>query len=95
MKKKECSNQDGFFSNKDFLPLRSGHLDIKDAQCAETKEKSCVRFFRFLVIGVLNVQKDAQKIKFSSKVVKFTGKIRTHLTIIFGINHTFCAILSF
>ena len=29
--------------------LRSDHLYKKDAQCAETNEKSYTRFFRFLV----------------------------------------------
>ena len=31
------------------LPLRSGHLCMKDAQCAETSEKRYSRFFRFSI----------------------------------------------
>ena len=42
-------------------------------------------FFSFQVIGVQKVQKDAQKIEFSSEVVKFAGKIRIDMIIIFNI----------
>ena len=42
--------------------LRSGHLCIKDAQCAETKEKSYIRFFRFLVFELLT-SKMSQKMR--------------------------------
>ena len=51
--------------------LKSDHLDIKDTQCAETKDLD------------QKVQKDGQKIKFSSKVTKFAGKIGIDLIIIF------------
>ena len=63
--------------------LKSDHLDIKDTQCAETKDLD------------QKVQKDGQKIKFSSKVTKFAGKIGIDLTLIFSINDFCCAILSF
>ena len=46
------------------LQFRSGHIYIKDAQYAETNEKSYFRFFLFLVIGVQKVTKDAVKKKF-------------------------------
>ena len=29
------------------VPLRSGHLYIKDAECAESNEKSYISYFRF------------------------------------------------
>ena len=32
------------------LPLRSGHIYMKDAHCAEPNEKSFIRFFRFYFI---------------------------------------------
>ena len=72
--------------------LRSGHLCIKDAQSAETDEKLCIRFFRFLVFELLEskkVQKDAQKIKINSEVAKFTGKIRIDQTMILNIHNFF------
>ena len=34
-------------------PLRSGHLCIKDEECAELNKKSYLRFFRFLVFELL------------------------------------------
>ena len=34
-------------------PLRSGHLNIKDAECAESNKKS---YFRFLVFELLVVK---------------------------------------
>ena len=78
-------------------PLRSDHLDIKEVQCAETKDVLKISYHivsRFRVMGVLKVQKDAQKIEFSSKVANFEGKIGIDLKIIFRIN-IFCTILSF
>ena len=33
--------------------LRSGHLYIKYGECAESNEKSYIRFFRFLVFELL------------------------------------------
>ena len=90
----------GFFPTKDMQtpPLRSGHLCIKDAQYAQTKEKLYLRFFRYLVFELLaskRLTKDSQKIRFSSNVAKFTGKIRIDLTMIFRTDDFFCAILSF
>ena len=46
-------------------------------------------------MGVQNVQKDAQKITFSSKVAQFAGRIAIDLKIIFRVNDIFCTILSF
>ena len=74
-------------------PLKSDHLDIKDAQSAENKDemkKSYHTSSRFWVMGDQKVKKDAQKIKFSSEVVKFAEKIGINLT-----QNFFCAILSF
>ena len=68
------------------LLLRSGHLDIKDTQCAETKDvlkKSYNITSRFRVMGVQKIQKDAQKIKFSPKVIYYINSffffVRTQL----------------
>ena len=79
-------------------PIRSGHLDIKYVQCAETKDvvkKSYHIISRIRVMGVQKVQKGAQKIKFSSKVAKFAGNIRIDMIMIFYIDSFFCATLSF
>ena len=46
-------------------------------------------------MGVQNVQKDAQKIKFPSKVAKLAGKIRIDLTVIFRIHDFFVRFLVF
>ena len=49
-----------FFPTKDMqtpLPLKSGYIYIKDGQCAETKEKSYIRFFQFLVFELLASKK--------------------------------------
>ena len=46
----------GCFPTKDMQtppPLRSGHLFIKDGECAESNEESYFRFFRFLVFELL------------------------------------------
>ena len=34
----------------------SGQIYLKDAQCTETNEKSCNRFFRFLIFELLVVK---------------------------------------
>ena len=91
----------GCFSTKDMQtspPLRSGHLDIKDAQCAKTKEvlkKPYHIISRFRVMSVKKERYDRPKIKFSSIVAKFAGKIGIDLTLIFRINVFFCASLSY
>ena len=54
--------------------------------------KNHITFFSY---GVQKVQKDAQKIIFSSKVAKFTAKIWMDLIMIFYIDSFFCATLSF
>ena len=79
-------------------PLRSGYLDIKDAQCAETKDVLKISFHIISRLGVMGVQKERfgrLKIQFSSKVAKFSEKKGIDLTLIFCINDFFCAILSF
>ena len=68
---------------------RSGHLDIKDAQCAETKnvlQKSYHIISCFPDMGAQKRHFRCPKIKFSSKVAKFARKIEIDLTIIFRIN---------
>ena len=64
------------------LLLRSGHLYVKDAQCAETNEKS---FFRFSVFELLFAREITIRLqrKNCSKVAKFTENIGIDLTIIF------------
>ena len=65
--------------------LRSGHLYMKNAQCAETNEKSCIRILIFLVFELLLVKDVTIRVqnKNSSKAAKFTGKMRIDLIIIF------------
>ena len=80
-------------------PLRNGHLYMKVAQCAETNDKSCFRFFRFRGIGRQRFNQSATK-KNHSKVAKLTGKMRIDLTMIFQfmsflMTLFFCAILRF
>ena len=68
---------------------------MKDAQRAETKDVLKKLYYiisRFWAMGVQKVQKDAQKIEFSSEVVKFAGKIRIDLIIIFNIYSFFFVI---
>ena len=79
-------------------PLRSGHLNVKDAQCAETKDvlkKSYHIMSSFQVMGVQKGRFGRPKVKFSLKLAKFTGKIGIDQKIIFCIDDFFCAILSF
>ena len=78
-------------------PLRSGQLDIKDAQCAENKDgrKFHITTYRIWVPrafkrGILG----AQNLNFF-KVAKFAEKIGIDLTLISCRNYFFCAILSF
>ena len=55
------------------LPLRSGHLDIKDAQCAK-KIMGVNLMSHHIAFGAVGVQKERlKKIQFFSKVAKFTG----------------------
>ena len=68
------------------LPLRSGHLHIKDAQCAETKDvlKNPITLYRiFELLASKRSKKIRDKIIFSSKVAKFAGKIEIDLTLFF------------
>ena len=64
-------------SSKDMQTLlRSGHLDIKDAQCAETKDGPKISYYIILRLGAMSVQKGrsgSPKIQCSSKVAKFAG----------------------
>ena len=79
-------------------PLRSGHLDIRDAQYAETKDvlkRSYHIISRFQDRGVQKRRYGRRKMKFSSKVAKFSEKIRTDLITNFNINSFFCVTLSF
>ena len=59
------------------LPLRSGHLYIKDAQCAETKDELKISYHIISRLGVMGVQKGRfgrLKIQLSSTVAKFAAK---------------------
>ena len=79
-------------------PLRSGHLDIKHAQCAETKDVLKISYHTISRVGAVGVRKGCfghPKIRFSSKDAKFAEKIGIDLTLISYINDFFCAILSF
>ena len=73
--------------------LRSGHLDIKDTQCTETKDVLKISYhiiLRFRVMGVQKGRYGCLKIKFSSEVAKFAGKIGIDLTFIFRIYDFLC-----
>ena len=73
-------------------PLRSGHLDIKDAQCAEIKEGRKISYHIISRLGAEGVQKwrfGRPKIHFFSKMAKFAGKTGIDLTLIFHINDFF------
>ena len=77
---------------------RSGHLDKKDAKCAETKDGRKISYHIISRLGAMGVQKGRfghPKIQFPSKVNKFTGKIGIDLPLIFCINDFFCANLNF
>ena len=80
------------------LPLRSGHLDIKDAQCAENKYGRKTSYHILSRLGAIGVQKGRfghPKIQFSSKAAKFVGEIGNDIMLIFCTHDFFCAILSF
>ena len=68
-------------------PLRSGHLDIKDGQCAETKDVLKISYHIISRLGTVGVQKGRfgrPKIKFSSKVAKFARNLEIDLPLIFA-----------
>ena len=79
----------GWFPTKNMQTpssLKSGYLDIKDAQCAENKVGRKISYNIISCLGALGVQKRPfghPKIQFSSKVFKFAGKIGIDLTLIF------------
>ena len=78
------------------LLLRSGHLDIKDTQCAETKDvlkKSYNITSRFQVMGVEKGRYERQFL--FSEVAKFAETIWIDLIMIFCTNRFSCATLSF
>ena len=80
-------------------PLRSDHLDIRDAQCAENNDGCIISSYitsRLGAMGVQNRRFGRPKIQFFPKVAKFAGKIEIDLTLIFFcIDDFFCAIYSF
>ena len=57
-------------------PLRSHHLYMNDAECAETIGKSYIRFFRFLVFKLLNAK---QVTKYAQKKLFKSGQIYRQL----------------
>ena len=66
-----AQNMCGFFPTKNiqtFSPLRSGHLYMNDAQCAETNEKQTI--FSFWVIG-------RQRYQHSAYIVRLCGTSTT------------------
>ena len=66
---------------------------MKDAQCAETNEKS---YFRFLVFELLVAKGDHHSAKKNrSKVAKCTVKMQIDLTMIFRSNDFFVRFLVF
>ena len=62
--------------------LRSGRLDIKDAQCAVTKDLLKMSYHIISAFAFQKGRFERPKIQFSSKVAKFLGKIRINLTLI-------------
>ena len=66
-------------------PLRSGYLDLKDAQYAETKDvqKKIISYIAFLSYGR---PKRSKKCAIFSKVTIFAGKIQIDLKMIFYTN---------
>ena len=58
---------------------------MKDMQCAETNEKSNIKFFRFLVFEYLVIKDVTVQLqnKNRSEVAKFTEKMRIDLTKIY------------
>ena len=67
-------------------PLRSGHLDIRDMQCAETKDGHKISYHIITRLGTMCVQEgcfEHPEIQFSSKVAKFAGNIGIDLTLNF------------
>ena len=83
---------EGCFPTNDMqtpLPLRSGHLDIKNAKCAKKYDG---RKISYHIISRLGVQKECfghPKIQLSSKVTKFVGKIGIDLIL------TYFALMTF
>ena len=59
-----------------YLPLRIGHLDIKDAQCAKKNDGHKISYHiisRYRAMGVLKRRFGHRQIQLSSKVAKFVG----------------------
>ena len=73
-------------------PLRSGHLDIKDVQCAKISDGREISYHIISRLGARNVHKGRfglPKIELSSKVAKFAGWIGIDPAFIFRINDFF------
>ena len=64
-------------------PLKSGPFFMKDAHSAESNEKSCIRFFRFLVFELLTGRQICNHSSTKKNRSKFSGKIRIDLTMMF------------
>ena len=56
-------------------PLRSGHLNIKDAECAESIKKSCFRFLIFELLVVKELPIWLQKNNFFQKWPNLQGQL--------------------
>ena len=69
----------GCFLTKDMQtppPLRSGHINIRDEQCAKNKDGRKISDHIISRLGAMGVQKGRfgrPKIQLSSKVTKFAG----------------------
>ena len=73
-------------NDKQTPSLRSDHLNINDAQCAENKDGLKISYHIITCLGTTGVQKGRfgrPKVQFSSKVAKFARKIGIDLTLIF------------
>ena len=56
-------------------PLRSGHLNIKDAECAESNKKSYFRFLVFELLVVKELPIRLQKNNFFQKWPNLQGQL--------------------
>ena len=71
------------------LSLRSGHLDIKDAQSTKKNDRRKISYHIISRLGATGVQKGHfghPNIQLSSKVAKFAGYIGIDLALIFCMN---------
>ena len=78
----------------DPTPLKSGHLDIRDAQCANKNDRRKISYHIISRLGAMGRLKERFRhpnIQLSSQVAKSAGYIGIDLTLIFCINDFLCA----